>query len=88
VAYIIYFFTLLKGTDDTQPFLGYILSTKLSFHIIFSSASHAHPSQKGLWWTEGRSSGVSIIMRVANDMQNVLVHEGFSGTGNLRSGAA
>jgi len=28
-------------------------STKLSFHVVFSSASRAHPSQEGLWWTEG-----------------------------------
>jgi len=32
-----------------------------SLHILFSSASHAHLSQEGLWWTEGSCSGVSII---------------------------
>jgi len=26
----------------------YVLSTKLSFHILFTSASCAHPSQAGL----------------------------------------
>jgi len=43
------FFTLSKGIDDAQSFLGYVLSTKFFFCIRFSSASHAHPSQGGLW---------------------------------------
>jgi len=43
---------------DFPFFLGYIFLTKLSFHIIFSLASCAHPSQEGLWWTEGSCSGV------------------------------
>jgi len=30
--------------DDTQSFLGYVLSTKLFFRIRFSSTSRAHPS--------------------------------------------
>ena len=42
------FFTLSKGIDDAQCFLGYVLSTKLFFRIRFSSASRAHPSQEGL----------------------------------------
>ena len=46
VAYIFYFFTLSKGIDDAQSFLGYVLSTKLFFRIRFSSASRAHPSQE------------------------------------------
>ena len=46
----LYFFTLSKGMDDAQPFLGKVLSTKLSFRILLSSASRAHPSQVGLWW--------------------------------------
>jgi len=37
----LFFFTLSKGVDDAKPFLGYVLSTKLSFHILFSSASLA-----------------------------------------------
>jgi len=40
--------------------LATFLSTKF-FRIRFSSASRAHPSQEGLWWTEGSCSGVSII---------------------------
>jgi len=48
-AYIFYFFTLAKGIDDAQSFLGYVLSTELFFRIRFSSASRAHPSQEGLW---------------------------------------
>jgi len=28
---------LSKGADDAQSFLGYVLSTKLSFRILFSS---------------------------------------------------
>jgi len=52
-----YFFTLSKAIDHSQSFLSYVLSTKLSFHIPFSSASRAHPSQEGLWWTEGSCSG-------------------------------
>jgi len=48
-AYIFYFFTLSKGIDHAQFFLDYVLSTKLSFIILFSSASLSHPSQEGLW---------------------------------------
>ena len=33
-AAYIFFITLLKGLDDTQSCLGYVLSTKLSFHIL------------------------------------------------------
>ena len=39
MAYIYYFFTLLKGTDDAQSFFGSFFFTKLSFRILFSSAS-------------------------------------------------
>jgi len=45
----LHFFTLSKGIDDTQCFLGYVLSTKFFSRIRFSSASRAHPSQEGLW---------------------------------------
>jgi len=41
-------FTLSKGIDDSPFFLGYIFLIELSFCILFSSASHAHPSQVGL----------------------------------------
>jgi len=41
------FFTLSKGIDDAQSFLGYVLSTKFLFRIRFSSASRARPSQEG-----------------------------------------
>jgi len=37
-AYIFHFFTLSKGIDDVQPFVGDVLWTKLSFCILFSSA--------------------------------------------------
>jgi len=47
VAYIFYFFTLSKGIDDAQSFLGYVLLTKFFSRIRFSSASRAHPSQEG-----------------------------------------
>ena len=40
---LFFFFTLSKGLDDAQSFLGYVLSTKLSFRILFSSAPRAHP---------------------------------------------
>jgi len=33
---LFYFFTLSKGTDDAQSFLGYVLSTNLFFRILFS----------------------------------------------------
>jgi len=46
--------------------LATFVSIELSFHILFSSASRAHPSQEGLWWTEGNCSGVNIITRVTN----------------------
>jgi len=32
----------LKGIDDAQSFIGYVLSTKLFYRIRFSSASRAH----------------------------------------------
>ena len=48
-AYIVYFFTLPKDTDDAHSFLGYVFSTKFFFRILFFSTSRAHPSQEGLW---------------------------------------
>jgi len=45
-----YFFTLSKGTDGAQSFLGHVLSTKLSpFYSLLQSASRAHPSQERIW---------------------------------------
>jgi len=38
---LLFLFILLKKLDDAQPFLGHALSTKLSFHILFFSASCA-----------------------------------------------
>jgi len=55
-ATYIFSFILSKGLDEAQPFLFYVLSTKLFVRILFSSASRAHPSQDGLWWTEGSCS--------------------------------
>jgi len=48
VAYIFYFFTLSKGVDGTQSFPSYVFCNQTFFHILFPSASHAHPSQDGL----------------------------------------
>jgi len=62
-----YFFTLWgEGIDNAQSFLGYVLSTKLSFRILSSCASRAHPSQEEIWSTQGSCIGVNIITRVAN----------------------
>jgi len=47
-AYIFNVFTLSKGIDDAQSFLGYVLSNKFFFRIRFPSASRANPSQEGL----------------------------------------
>jgi len=50
-VYTFYFFTVLKGINDAQSCLDYVLerlSTKLSFCILFSSPSRADPSQEGL----------------------------------------
>jgi len=66
-AYIVFFFILSKSSRYVQFFLGYVLLTKLFFHILFSSAPRAQPSQKGLRWTEGSCCGASIITRVTND---------------------
>jgi len=67
---------LIERIDDAQSLLGYVLSTKLFFRIRFSSASRAHPSQEGLWWTEGSCSGVSIITTWAtNQTGNARVRE-------------
>jgi len=54
-----YLFTIPKGLDNAQSFLGYVLSTKLSFRILLSSASRAHSvtdydgimmNTRQLWW--------------------------------------
>jgi len=89
-AYIFYLFTLLKGIDDTQSFLDYVLSTKLTFCILLCSASPAHTSQEEVWWTEGSYSGVGIITKVANYTRNVLVYmwKYIRGLGNLCSSMA
>jgi len=50
-------FMFLYLIERYRWFLGYVLSTKLSFRILFSSASCAHSSQEALWWTEGSCSG-------------------------------
>jgi len=63
----IYFFTLSKGIYDAQSFLGYVLSTKLSFRILFPLTSCAHPSQESMM--NRRQTWV------ANKMRNVLVRE-------------
>ena len=60
------FLYAIESIDDAQSFLRYVFSTTLSFRILLSSASHAHPSQEWLWWTEGSCSGVSIITRITN----------------------
>jgi len=44
-AYNFYFFTLWKGIDDAQSFLGCVPSTKLLFRIWFFSAARAHPTR-------------------------------------------
>jgi len=54
-----FFFTLLKGQDDT--FFGYILSTTLFVFSFFTSASCLYSAQQGLWWTEGVYSGVASL---------------------------
>jgi len=51
----LYFFETYRRRS---VFLDSILSTKLSFRILLFSASRAHQSQEGLWWTESSCSGV------------------------------
>jgi len=46
-------FALSKGLQDAQSFLGYVLSTKLSYSLQHH-VHIRHPSQGELWWTEGR----------------------------------
>jgi len=41
VSYIFLFLYVIENIDDAQSFLGYVFSTKLPFHILFSSASSA-----------------------------------------------
>lgn len=62
----LHFVSLAIERYHTQSFLGYILSTKFSSCILFSSVSCAHPLKKGLWWSEGSCIGVSIITRISN----------------------
>ena len=87
-VYIFYFFTLSKGRDDAKSFLGYVLSTKLSFRIQFSLASIAYPSKQELWWTEGSCSGVNIITRVAKNTKHANAQKYLRGLGNLCSSVA
>jgi len=47
-AACMFFLTLSKGLDDAWSFLDYVLSTKLSFRILFSSASRAHSVTGGI----------------------------------------
>jgi len=62
-----HFCTLPKGIEYSQSCLGYVLLTKLSFRILFSSASRAHPSPEGLWWTDYRCSVANIITRAVKN---------------------
>jgi len=47
VAYIFYFFTLSKGTDNAQSFLCYVLSPKL-FFAFYSLQHHVHTPSPGM----------------------------------------
>jgi len=88
----LHFYTLSKGLDDAKPFLGYVLSIKLSFLFIFSFYSlqhHVHiPSQEELWWTEGSFSGVSIITRVIKNAKRASKRMDVRSLGNLYLSAA
>ena len=46
---LLFCFLLSQKVQMTLSFLDCVLSTKFFFCIRFSSASRAHPSQKGLW---------------------------------------
>jgi len=52
------------GWHSGLPWLCFIWPNSL--HVLFSSASCAHSSQKGLWSVKGSCSGVNIITRIAN----------------------
>jgi len=56
-AYVFYFYILSKARDDAQSSLGDVFFRPNFLLILFSSASRAHPSQEGLWWTEGSCGG-------------------------------
>ena len=68
----LFFFSLSKCLDDAQSFLGYVVSTKLSFRILPSFWHLVHtPSQEGSWWTEGTCIGVSFIITYVGCQLNV-----------------
>jgi len=67
--------------------LATLFSTKLSFHILFSLASRAHPSHEGLWWTEGSCSEASLPgLRI--NAKRASTRKYLRGLGNLCSRAA
>ena len=57
VAYNFYLFSLSYTKMALSLFFATLFSTKLSFQILFSSASRANPPQESLRWTEGSCSG-------------------------------
>jgi len=54
-AAYIFFIILLKSFDEAQPFIGYVLLTKLFLNSLLFNIT---PSQARLWWTEGSYGGV------------------------------
>jgi len=85
--HFIFLYLIEKCTSSSVfPWLRFV--NKLSFHILFSSASRVYPSQEGLWRTEGSYSGVNIITRVAKNPKRVSARKYLRGLGNQCSRAA
>ena len=81
------FFLCIIERSRWRPFFPWLhFWTNLSFRILFSSASRAHPSQEGLRWTEG-SCCVNITYRVATNTKRAGTRKWLRGC-NLRSSAA
>ena len=72
------------------PWLCFADKTFFAFST-FASASRANvhaPSHEGLWWTEGSSSGVSIIARVARNAKRASMRKYVRGLVHLCLSAA
>ena len=72
-------------TCDAQPFLGYVLPTKLFLNYLLFSIT---PSQERLWWIEGNCGGVNVITRVGKNTKRASMQNYVRGVVNLYLSAA
>jgi len=73
MAYVLFSLSYLKLPMALSLYLDTFYRPKSLCAFYFHSASHAHPSQEGLWWTEDSCGGVNIITRVAKNVKRATV---------------